>query len=265
MIKTANQLAFDESDARSQAWSKILSAALALPGARLDRVTFLRNELKPYCTTEQVEIAIETRPALAGISLDLTDKLADSCIRAHKKRASAISFATGLPGGWWMAATFPVDLVQYFREAIVLAQKLAYLYGWPDLMEEGEPDEETKMRLTMLMGVMMGAEGANMVLREVAAQFGDQVRRRLPRHALTKTTWYPLLKQIGKWIGVSITKQSFARGLSKLIPILGGFISAGVTWWMLDKMAKRLRGHLRKLRYAVDEDNFQVSAPNGPT
>ena len=39
-----------------------------------------------------------------------------------------------------MAATIPADLAQDFWHAIVLSQKLAYLYGWPDLLEDGELD-----------------------------------------------------------------------------------------------------------------------------
>ena len=60
-----------------------------------------------------------------------------------------------------MAVTIPADLVQFYWHAIVLSQKLAYLYGWPDLLKEDEADEETKAKITLLIGVMMGAQVAN--------------------------------------------------------------------------------------------------------
>ena len=117
---------------------------MALPMAKVDRASFLSSQLTSYCDNEVVRQAIESRPALAGVSPEVIDKLADACIRGHVLKASGISFATGLPGGWAMAGTIPVDLAQFYWHALVLAQKLAYLYGWPDLLEQGQVDEETE-------------------------------------------------------------------------------------------------------------------------
>lgn len=66
----------------------------------------------------------------------------------------------------------------------------------------------------------------------------------------SKTKYYPLIKQIGKWIGINVTKNTFARSVSKVVPILGGLVSAGVTAAMMKPMAKRLKNHLRELRLA---------------
>lgn len=225
---------------------------MAFPGAKVDRASFLKSQLASHCPGQQVDEAIRTRPARAGISPDLIDSLADSSIKLHVLGASSISFATGLPGGWAMAATIPADLAQYFLHSIVLAQKLAYLYGWPDLLEDGELDEETELRITLLLGAMLGAERANVVLSKVASQFAGQVAYRLPRQALTKTAYYPVVKQIGRWIGVRVTKQSFARGLAKVIPIISAATSAALTATFMWPMANRLKNHLRTLRYATD-------------
>ena len=150
-----------------------------------------------------------------------------------------------------MAAMIPADMAQYFWHAIVLAQKLAYLYGWPDLLEDGELDEEAEFRITLLFGAMLGAAQANTVLSEVASRYAYQVARRLPRQALTKTAYYPIVKQVGRWIGVRVTKQSFARGLSKVIPVIGAVTSAALTATLMWPMANQLKNHLRTLRYAT--------------
>ena len=231
-------------------WARVLRASLALPGAKVDRRAFLRSQLSPYCNEQQVGEAIGGRPALAGVPNVLIDTLADSCIRSHVLKASGISFAAGLPGGLAMAATIPADLVQLNWHALVLAQKLAYLYGWRDLFEEGEVDEQTELELTLLCGVMMGAAAAERGLAELAKRFAEQVGRRLPRQALTKTMYYPIAKQVGKWIGVSVTKRGFAGGVAKVVPVIGGLVSAGVTAATMRPMGKRLKNHLRKLRYA---------------
>ena len=232
-------------------WRTILRAAMSLPGAKVDRSSFLASQLWNYCDEQQVSKAIQNRPASAGISRDLIDRLADSCIKSHVLKASSISFAAGLPGGFAMAGTIPVDLTQFYWHAVVLAQKLAYLYGWPDLLEGGEVDEQTELQLTLLVGAMMGAQAANRALAEMAKRFAEQVTRRLPRQALTKYAIYNVTKQVGKWIGIQVTKNTFARGLSKAIPIIGGAMSAGVTAAMMLPMAKRLKNHLRELRYAL--------------
>ena len=234
-------------------WRRILQAAMALPGAKVDRASFLESQLTNHCSGEQVTQAIQTKPAAAGISPDLIDKLAGSSTKSHVLKASSISFATGLPGGWAMAATIPADLAQYFWHAIVLAQKLAYLYGWPDLLEDGELDEETELRVTLLIGAMMGAAHANRVLSKVATEFAGQVAHRLPRQALTKTAYYPIVRLVGRWIGAQVTKQSLARGLSKVIPVIGAATSAALTATLMWAMANRLRSHLQTLKYAIPD------------
>ena len=242
--------AMPEESKGAKMWDRILGASLALPGAKVDRRAFLRSQLSPYCTKQQVGKAIGDRPALAGIPPEVIDRLADSCIRSHVLKASGTSFAAGLPGGLVIGATIPADLVQLYWHAMVLAQKLAYLYGWRDLLEEGEADEQTKLDLTLLLGAMMGAAAAERGLAELAKRFSEQVARRLPRQALTKTAYYPIAKQVGKWIGVSVTKRGFAGGVAKFVPVIGGFFAAGVTAATMWPMGKRLKNHLRELRYA---------------
>ena len=134
--------------------------------------------------------------------------------------ASGTSFAAGLPGRLAMAGTIPADMAQFYWHALVMAQKLAYLYGWPDLLENGEVDEQTELYLTLLVGTMLGAVVANEALAELARRFAVQTVRRLPRQALTKTWYYPIVKQVGKWIGISVTNRGFAGGVSKVVPVI---------------------------------------------
>ena len=235
-------------------WERILRTSLALPGAKIDRASFLTSQLSNYCNEEQVRKAVQFRPAAAGIPSDVIDRRADASIRSHVLRASGISFAAGLPGGWAMAGTIPADVAQFYWHALVLAQKLAYLYGWPDILDGGEVDEETEINLTLLVGAMMGAVTARRGLTELARRFAEQTAHRLPRQALTKTAYYPIVKKVAAWIGIKITKRTFAGGLSKVVPVIGGVLSAGVTAAMMRPMAKRLKNHLRTLRYALPNE-----------
>ena len=240
----------DRHDENGQFAFSVIKAAMALPGARVSRTSFLRDQLRPHCTEEQVTRAIDSNPAAADIPKGKIGKIADSVIKSHIIKAAGGSFATGIPGGLAMALTIPADTLQFVWHSIVIAQKLAYLYGWPDLMQDGEPDEETQFRMLVLMGSMLGIGEASHLLAEIAKKFADTVGHELPKKALTKIAGYPLLKRILKWFGIKLTKGTFARGVSKLIPIVSGVIGAGATVLALRPMAKNLKNHLCTLDFA---------------
>lgn len=250
--------AFHSNDSDHQLLPALLQRTLMY--AKVDRRTFLKAQLTPYCTEQQVSEAIGSRPAQAGIPLNLIDTLAGSCIRSHVLKASGASFAAGLPGGLAIAVTIPADLIQLHRHALVMAQELAYLYGWPDLLKNGEVDAQTELELTLLFGTMTGVAAAETALAELANRFAGQVVRRLPRQALMKTAYYPVVKQVGKWIGVSVTKRGFASGVAKAVPVIGGAASAGATAVTMQPMAKRLKNHLRELRYARPDEEGEIES-----
>ena len=92
----------------------------------------------------------------------------------------------------------------------------------PDLLTDGhELDEETIHIVPIFVGVMFGAAGAGKLLSQVAEKLSKEVATRLPRQALTKWGLYTLSKEISKWIGIKLTKDNFARALSKAVPLVG--------------------------------------------
>lgn len=230
-----------ESGHDDRVWQRVLHAALAVPGVKVDREDFLSATLKSIADEDQIAKAVESRPALAGIEIDKIDGRANVLIRKHVARASGISFATGIPGGFAMMGTIPPDLAQYFFHMTVMAQELAYLYGWPDLLHEGELDEIAQADITMFIGAMMGVGAAKHGLQQLSA-------RAVEHHASLMLT-----KRVGRYIGVKITKDTFTRGFAKAIPLLGGFIGAGMTASTMLPMARRLRQDLAQLDYALAE------------
>ena len=144
-----------------------------------------------------------------------------------------------------MAATIPADLAQYYYHVFVLSQKMAYLYGFPDLTDEdGVLTEEAKNVMTLFAGAMMGVGIANEAIQKIAENLAKEIVKRLPKYALTKTVIYPIVKQVAKWIGIKLTKDSFAKGLGKIVPILGGVISGGLTYVTFRPGAKKLKNTL---------------------
>ena len=231
-----------ESGHDDRVWKRVLHAALAVPGVTVNREKFLRSALQRIADEEQIEQAIATRPALAGIDITKIDGRANVIIRKHVTRASGISFAAGIPGGFAMLGTIPADLAQYFFHLTVMAQELAYLYGWPDLLHEGELDDIAQADITMFIGAMMGVGAAKQGLQQLSA-------RAVTHHASSM-----LAKRVGRYIGVKITKDTFTRGFAKAIPLLGGFIGAGLTASTMLPMARRLKQDLAQLDYAVPSE-----------
>jgi hypothetical protein len=242
-----NKKISDQSD-KGDVWNKVLRTALAIPGSRIDRATFLRKELSKHVSADVLEAAVATTPAKAGVPALLVSRLAKGSISWHRTGVTTASAAAGLPGGWWMAGTIPADMAQYFWHIVVILQKLAYLHGWPDLFNDGEElDDESLHILTIFIGVMFGAAGATQVLNVLSEKVSAQVAKRLPRYALTKWGLYKLAKEVAKWIGVQLTKETFARMLSKVVPLLGALVSGSITWISYSRMSTKLRQHLEVL------------------
>ena len=240
----------DQNVGKEKVWFDIVRKVLSVPGARVNRSSFLKDTLRPHLDEVTIQKIIDETPKKAGVDDDLINRVANGCINFHVTICTSTSFAAGLPGKWWAAGTIPADITQYFFHTVVVCQKLLYLYGWPDLFDDDEidsVDEETLLKITLFLGVMMGANGANKAVAKLAEEFAKEVAKRLPKYALTKYAVYNISKQIAKWIGVKLTKETFAKQVGKFIPILGGFISGSITFFTLRPMAKRLQKHLKSL------------------
>ena len=229
---------------------EFLKKVVRVPGVRINRDDFLRQELRERGVPEEViRRAIDTNPAFAGIPLAELDRLAEQVISYETNKSAAISFAAGIPGGFAMLGTIPADLTQYYVHAFRIMQKLAYLYGWRELLTDmDEVDDETIGVLAMFFGVMLGVGGAAQSLTAFARSVAmPAFQKQLTKQALTKTSWYPVMKQCLRFIGINLTKKSFAQGVSKVIPIIGGVVSGGMTFVSLQSQSTRLKGHLREL------------------
>lgn len=225
-----------------------LKAAMNVPGVQIKRSEFLRKELSKYFKKPIVDLAIEKNPASAGISINQLEKIAKSCIKYETNKVTMISAVAGIPGGLAMLGTVPADMAQYFAHIIRILQKLIYLYGWKEIYNtDGDFDDETVNQLTLFIGVMFGVNAANAVVTKLAHCAALQVEKSLANKALTKGIIYPIVKKTAEKLGVKITKEIFAKGVGKVVPILGGFISGGLTFVTFKPLAVRLKEYLKRL------------------
>jgi len=230
----------------------VLHSAMELPGIKINRESFLRKELSKYFDDDVVENAIKTNPAQAGLSIKNLDKIAKACINYETAKVTTLSAAAGIPGGFAMFATVPADIAQLFGHIIRVLQKLVYLYGWQEMFRGDDKglDDETSNKLTLFIGVMFGVNAANAAISKIAQTAAIHAEKTLVQKALTQGTIYPIVKRIAKLIGVRMTKTIFAKGVGKIIPVIGAVASGGITFAFFRPMAKRLQKYLITLPMA---------------
>ena len=232
----------------------VLAEATKLPIVRIDREEFLRTSLSKYFDANTINKAISKNPASAGICVDKIAEIAKSCIDYETTKVTLLSAAAGVPGGLAIVGTVPADLAQYFAHVIRILQKLIYLYGWKELFDEnGQMDDETKNLLTLFVGIMFGVNSAVGAVAKISDVVAQNIAKNLAKQPLTKGFIYPIVKQVARYIGVQMTKEIFAKGVAKIVPLIGAATGGILTYAMYKPMAIRLQKHLSKMNIAAPD------------
>ena len=236
-------------------WNTILKTVFAMPGIKVNRYEFLNSVLADYCNRQRLDMLKELRP-YSIVSDEVIDAVAAQTINRHTMLATATSTIAGLPGGLAMAATIPGDLTQYYFHTIVLAQKLAYLYGFPDFAdEEGHLGDSAIDMLTIFVGSMMGVKVADQGISQIARGLATSAVGRLPRLAIAKATLVPVVTQVAKLMGMKLSREGLGRTIGKFIPVVGGVFSGTLTLVTFKPGAERLRRRLKaqKMHFTCDD------------
>lgn len=243
----------------------IITMGFKSPGVKIDRTAFLKKELKLKVDKETIEKAIAMTPAKAEIPMDVIDKIADDVIKIERLQVSGISAALGTPGGAAMVATIPADIIQYYGYMLRTAQQLMYLYGFPeiDIDEDEGIDSATMNTIIISLGAMYGVAGANNAIKVMAKSLGEGVEKKLLNKALTKGTLYPIVKKVATWFNIKMTKAIFAGFFKKAIPVVGGVIGGGLTFFSFKPCCDRLKDSLKDTMLSnpnreVREDDINI-------
>lgn len=224
-------------------FNKVLAGAAEFPGVKIEREEFLQNNFSSRFDSEIVARIVQTSPIRAGVNESVLYEIARECINYEQKKVSALSFVTGSGG----LVGIPADLAQYLAHVLRISQKLAYIYGYPEILSiEGSMDEKTQEIILLFIGVMHGVSRANKVIAEISKSLAGKVGKDILRAALTKTAWYPLLKQVCKQVGIKVTKDTLSKTTTKVFPVIGGVVSAGFSYYCFGKGAERLHKTLRE-------------------
>ena len=223
---------------------KVLNESLKLPFIKIDRSEFLIKTFGEQ--VNDIQKLIDEGPQVF-FSKEELDESAKKVINSNVLQSSSLSFASGLPGGFAMAATIPADIAQFFGYSLKLAQEISYIYGYKNVWsEQGELTEDAKNTLILYLGVMLGITSAGAAVRILSNKLASQALKKIPQKALTKTIYYPIIKKVMAIFGAKLTKDTFAKGVSKFIPLIGGAVSGTMNYISLKPMANRLKYELGK-------------------
>lgn len=213
-----------------------------LPLVRIEREAFLKEEFQEYTTL--LPKIVEHGTITAGVPMCVIDQKARAVIDYEASKAGLISFATGVPGGIAMFGTVPADIIQFMAHAMRIAQKLAYLSGMPKNYENAQERSNDIHLFLVYLGVMFGSSVANMALLKLCRRIETTVMQTLPQTVLLQMLGYEVFKDILLYLGIHLSKENFAKTISKVIPILGGIASGTLTFLSLKRMSLRLHAQL---------------------
>lgn len=235
----------------------LIGTVAKTPLVKVDREQFLRQQFanSPYLK----QILLQGPQSV--YKPKVLEKKARAIVRSNTNKTSAVSFATGLPANpFVMVPAAGADVAQYFGFALHMAQQIAYLFGEDELFTNGgELTEEAKVRVIAYLGVMFGAAGASSLITQTSKVVGQNVGKKVAGQALTKTTWYPLVKKIGALLGQKITKKTVEKTISKAVPLLGGVVSGGLTFATFRSMGFRLTDEFVKLVTGDTQEEMELN------
>lgn len=204
------------------------------------------------------------------MSFKTLDIITKERITHRKKLVCLKSFVAGIPGGFAMFGTIPADVLQYHYHLLILSQELAYLYGFPEFYDEkGHATEETVQALVvMFFGIQQTLESAG---RESVEELIKMLAKGAPQRIATikwgNTALFKGIQQIAKWLGINggklVGKKQIGQAVGKAIPILGGFVSAGLSAFTFNRDAKRYEDFLKSHKSIfIEADKTRDSEPS---
>jgi hypothetical protein len=114
----------------------------------------------------------------------------------------------------------------------------------------GMVDDNFKSLLTLLVGVMVDIEDADKTIVEV---FSTQVRKDVTAVALGKGL-NKIVMQIAVALSYRLTGKSVFKSIWKMIPLVGGVVSGGITLFTFKPMGDKLKEHLHKSTETISKE-----------
>lgn len=239
-------------------WTSFLNGILKMPGAKINRESFLRKTFSGL-PDEKIKMCVAESPVKV-VPIPVIEKAASSVINFHTSRVTTLSALAGIPGGLAMIATIPADVANYYYHVASVGQKLGYLYGFPDMIDDrGNLTQDGEIMLTAFIGVMNKVEMANTLIKKLAVEMtkrlSEETAVRVAGNILSKQIVSQAVEVIARKLGTQIAAKNVGRGIAKAIPLISGAICGGITYATFKPQAKRLHEAL-KINHISEPDRL---------
>ncbi len=147
-------------------------------------------------------------------------------MRNHIARGAAGGFLTGLGGFLTMAVALPANVVEFYVQSARMVGAIAHVRGY-DI-------DDPQVRSAILLS-LVGSDAS-----EVAAKAGWATGSGRLVSAASKRIPESVLMMINKGVGFRILKNfggRFASRLGRGVPVVGGFVGAGLDGYMMKRVA----------------------------
>ena len=221
---------------------KAIKTAMSIPGVKVDRDSFLQNNFRRYGNTE----LLRSQSTREVYSIKEIDEVASAVVRLHLTEVTALSAASGLPGGLWAIPASLGDLSLFYAQVLITAQKLANVYGMPDILDgKDDLDDNAYRTLIILLGVATGVEGASQMFAKIAqAAIKNAAKKAAEKPAANAITI--IVVKILEFLGKKATGKAVGNFIKKGIPIASAIISGAFTYASFRPMSRRLKKELKK-------------------
>lgn len=199
----------------------MLSEALALPDVKVERDVFLRKVLVryaliKYCTSEDIERAIEHTP-IQVLSHEQLDEIVSAIIKRNAlSLKSTVSGRNSQPLGILFGGgrEDSIDMVSRISVYLKTAQHIAYLNGYPDLRNQaGGLDDYAIAILIPMVGVLFDAPMAIEAVHGITKRAVEDIAQQTIRTPSSRIYSYGSVKEIANWIGAHTTYRDKHRDL----------------------------------------------------
>ncbi len=231
----------------------ILERVFHLPGIQVDRDELLTKVFRREYP-RKMDAILEKGPVKAGVPREIIRRKARGRLKDATLKSSAASFMAGLPGGLTLAAALPADVMQNLIFSIRTAQEIAYLYGQENFWQGtvGFKNPESRYKLLSYVAVMFAVTGADQLVRIMSEPFGLMLGTKI-----AEGTMQHIMERVAGVFGLKLTAQGTSKTVSKVVPVLGGVISGGMTFWGMQKTGMRLIKDLDQAYYHYLEADME--------
>jgi hypothetical protein len=157
------------------------------------------------------------------------DEAVDAIVASHLRLAAAGGFVTSLGGFVTMPVALPANVLGFYVIATRMVASIASVRGY----DIRQPEVRSAVLLTLI-----GADSDDLLKKAgmlSSGRLASLATQRLPA---------PVLLAVNKGIGFRLLRQVGEKSLTRFgkgVPLVGGFVGAGVDSYMLKKIGDKAR------------------------